>query len=132
MAGRVARDRVFWPAPLCKRGRIELELARRRVESAQPRTINLDAATLDRPLMHLAISDVVHLESTVLAHVLKRRQIELLRSLRETRYRVLENPSKVLVDGDLFARAIGRFEELADAESAVRIDFPRERDPELG
>src|SRR5262249_31723593 len=49
----------------------------------------------------------------------------------QSRYAILENPAVVFFNSEFLTRAVGRFEELADAHGAVGIDSPRQLDPEF-
>src|SRR5712691_6891518 len=78
-----------------------------------------------------AVDLILDQEGAVLAHVLERTEPLARRGLRQSGHAVLEDPAVELLDAQLLARPVGRLEVLADAERAVRIDAPRQLDPEL-
>src|SRR3990172_3614039 len=71
------------------------------------------------------------LEGSVAAHVLEGAQLLAAGLLGKTGHRVLEDPTVVLVDGELESRASLRLEVLPNAEAAVGVDPPAQLDPEL-
>src|SRR5699024_1368871 len=53
------------------------------------------------------------------------------RGLGQAGHLVLENPAIILIDRDLFARSVRRFEILAYPQLAAGIDAPGQVEPEL-
>src|SRR5579871_6151308 len=72
-----------------------------------------------------------NVECAILAHVLQRRQVLFGGHLWQSRYTMLKNPTVILLDGKLFAWAIGRFKVFPNTETAIGIDAPRKFNPEL-
>src|SRR5690606_24538822 len=108
------------PAPAVRVG-IDLRSARRLRARWDGRT-GVDAARfVDADVLELGVRNrlLVHLadlardlERAVAAHVRERRQAFGGRGLGQSRHRVLEDPTVVLVHGHLLAGALPRLEEL--------------------
>ena len=120
--------------PVERRQRHHIRRWRRRRPCERPPGF-VNAHVVELALRHTLLVDRPHrrvdLERPVAAHVLERRPPLPRGLLGQARHRVLENPPVVLVHGHLLARLRARLEELPDPARAVRVDPPRQLDPEL-
>src|SRR3990172_2122201 len=118
------------------RCRLRNDVDRRRLRRPGERAAaRIHAHVLELLLRHLLLVEGARalrgFEGSVAGHVGER--CEALRGglLWKTGDGVLEDVPVVLVDSELFPRALARLEELADPHPAVRIDSPGELDPKL-
>src|SRR5690606_2485871 len=102
-----------------------------RVDATVTRHVHVVQLLARHLLLMRGADPPAHLERAVPAHVLEWRETFGGRALGQAGDRVGEHPAVVLVDRELRPGPLLRLEPAADAERAVRIDAPRQLDPEL-
>src|ERR1700674_437066 len=138
MALDVAGNGMFRPVPFLQRLRIKFEFTRRCWETGDGVAIDLNSDwhpvlldyvrdRIDRTILQLFwleslpvqfVDVVFNQESSVLPHVVERREPFAGGCLGQARNAVLKDPSVILVNSELLPRPIGRFEVAADAHGS--------------